>query len=71
MSKPIQTYHGEGIEVTFDPNVCTHSGNCVRGLAAVFNVKNKPWIEPGAASADAIEAQIAQCPSGALRCSRR
>ena len=47
MSKPLQTYEGPGIAVTFDPNVCQHTGICVRGLPAVFDVKRKRWIRPG------------------------
>ena len=71
MSKPLQVYESPGIKVTFDPNVCTHSGNCVRGLPAVFNVKNKPWISPGQATVDAVEQQVARCPSGALSCQKK
>ncbi len=67
MSKPLQTYEGDGIVVTFDPNVCTHSAKCVRGLPAVFDVKRKRWVDVNAATADAIIAQVALCPSGALK----
>ncbi len=67
MSKPIQRYEGDGFIVTFDPNLCTHSGNCVRGLPAVFDARARPWVRPGAASADEIAAQIRKCPSGALQ----
>lgn len=67
MNKPIQTYETAEVIVTFDPNVCTHSGNCVRGLPTVFDVKRKPWVTPEAASAAQVEAQVARCPSGALR----
>ena len=34
MPKPLQTYEGPGIAVTFDPNICQHTGICVRGLPA-------------------------------------
>ena len=71
MNKPIQEYQAPGFKVTFDPNVCTHSGNCVRGLPAVFDVKRKPWISADAATAAEVEAQIARCPSGALRFQRK
>ncbi len=67
MSKPLQTYEGDGVVVTFDPNICTHSGRCVRGLPAVFDVKRKRWIDVRAASADEIIVQVAMCPSGALK----
>ncbi len=67
MEKRIQTYDGEGITVTFDPNICTHSGMCVRGLPAVFDVSRKRWVDVSAAPAETIVAQVARCPSGALR----
>ena len=67
MGHRLQTYQGDGFAVTFEPTVCIHSGTCVRGLPAVFDVRRKRWIAVEAASADAIEAQIARCPSGALQ----
>lgn len=71
MGKRLQTYEGEGFAVTFDPGLCIHSGRCVRGLPAVFDVRRRRWIAVEAASGDAIEAQIAKCPSGALTFLRR
>lgn len=67
MSKRLQTYEADGITVTFDPNICIHSGVCVRGLPAVFDVQRRDWVRAYAAPADAIAAQIARCPSGALQ----
>lgn len=67
----LQTYEGERFAVTFDPNICVHSAVCVRGLPAVFDVSRKRWVDVGAASAEAIAAQIGQCPSGALQFVRR
>jgi uncharacterized Fe-S cluster protein YjdI len=66
MNKPLQTYDAGSFTVTFDPNRCIHSGNCVRGLPAVFDARRKPWVDPAGASATAIEAQVGRCPSGAL-----
>lgn len=60
-------YAGEGFTVSFDAKACTHSGNCVRGLAEVFQPRRRPWIDPSKATAEAIEAQVARCPSGALK----
>lgn len=58
------------IVVEWRPELCQHSGNCARGLPAVFDPKRRPWIIAEAASADDVERQVARCPSGALR-SRR
>lgn len=68
MSKRLQVYETLEITVTFDPNICTHSGNCVRGLPAVFDVTRKHWIRPELAPAADVAAQVARCPSGALQC---
>lgn len=70
MTKRLQTYEAPGITVTFDPEVCTHSAQCIRGLPSVFDVKRKRWIQLEHASADAIAAQVARCPSGALQVMR-
>ncbi len=67
MPKRLQNYETPTITVTFDPNLCIHSGNCVRGRPDVFDVKRKRWVRPELAPADAVAAQIAKCPSGALQ----
>jgi len=64
-TKRVQSYETPEIVVTFDPNVCIHSGVCVRGLPLVFDVRRKRWIAPEAAPAEQIAAQIRRCPSGA------
>ena len=68
MPGPRQTYDSDRITVTFDPAVCTHSGRCVRGLPAVFDVTRRKWIDVSADTAEKIAAQVARCPSGALQC---
>lgn len=70
MAKRLQTYGAPGITVTFDPEVCTHSARCVRGLPRVFDVTRKRWIQLEHESAEAIAAQVARCPSGALQAIR-
>ncbi len=65
--KRLQSYSAPGITVTFDPNVCAHSGVCLRTLPAVFDVRRRRWVAPEAASPDAIAAAIRKCPSGALQ----
>ena len=67
MTKRLQTYESPGITVTFDPNICIHSGVCVRGLHAVFDVSRRDWVRPYAASVAEVAAQVERCPSGALR----
>ena len=67
MPKRLQVYETPEITVTFDPNVCKHSGVCVRGLPAVFDVGRRDWVRPYAASAEEVAAQVRRCPSGALQ----
>ena len=67
MPKRLQVYETPEITVTFDPNVCRHSGVCVRGLPEVFDVSRKRWVRPELASAQTVADQVARCPSGALQ----
>ena len=64
--KPLQTYQAPGITVTFDANRCIHSAVCLKTLPAVFDIHRSPWVQPDAATVEAIVAAIDQCPSGAL-----
>lgn len=59
-------YRAAGITVLWYASRCIHSGNCVRALPRVFDPKRRPWVEPGAASADAIAHAVLRCPTGAL-----
>ena len=63
----LQVYETPEITVTFDPAVCRHTGVCVRGLPAVFDVGRKRWVRPELASPAEVAAQVARCPSGALQ----
>jgi uncharacterized Fe-S cluster protein YjdI len=59
-------YEGERIDVYYDARRCVHFAECVRGLPAVFDVKQRPWIQPANAPADEIAEVVRRCPSGAL-----
>ncbi|MCL9808127.1 (4Fe-4S)-binding protein [Flavobacterium luminosum] len=65
MEKDKEYTNGE-ITIVWKQELCIHSGKCVRGLAAVFNAKNRPWINPLGATTEEIVKQVAECPSGAL-----
>jgi uncharacterized Fe-S cluster protein YjdI len=65
-----KSFVGDGVTVSFDADVCEHSGNCVKGLVTVFDTTKKPWIDPDGASEEEVIAQVARCPSGALRIER-
>lgn len=66
MKKVVKEYENADIVVRFDASACIHSGNCIRGLSAVFDVQRRPWVNVDAATAGDIAAQIEKCPSGAL-----
>lgn len=67
MPKRVQEYVGGEAVVSFDPNICIHAGDCVRGLPSVFDVKLKRWIRPENAPAERVAEQVRRCPSGALQ----
>ena len=52
-----KTYASTELDVSFDPDVCIHAAECVRGLPAVFDTHRRPWIAPDAASADGVVAR--------------
>ena len=63
-------YKSDQIEVTYDPKLCIHAAECVKGLPKVFNPNSKPWVDPNNASSDEVAAVIERCPTGALKYKR-
>lgn len=70
MGKRLQVYEAAAITVTFDPGLCIHARECVRGLPGVFNPAQARWIRPERAAADRVAEVVARCPTGALRVRR-
>jgi uncharacterized Fe-S cluster protein YjdI len=66
MTEIVRRYSKDGTIVVWQPNLCTHSGVCVRGLPEVFNREAHPWVEMNGAPVEQIEDQVRKCPSGAL-----
>ena len=66
-STRLQVYETPEITVTFEPDLCIHSGVCVRGLPAVFDVRRRRWVMPELGPAADVAAQVQRCPSGALK----
>ncbi len=62
----VKNYSNGELTVVWKPNLCIHSGVCVRTLPKVYNTKERPWIKPENASTEELKAQINNCPSGAL-----
>ena len=67
MARRLQAYETDEIVVTFAPEVCIHSGVCVRGLPDVFDAGQRRWIRLENAPAHVVAEQVRRCPSGALQ----
>lgn len=65
MSKEHDYSNGE-VTIVWKPDLCIHSKRCWKGLHAVFQPGQRPWIKPEGGTTEAIIAQVKQCPSGAL-----
>jgi uncharacterized Fe-S cluster protein YjdI len=56
------------LKITWDKNICIHSGNCVKSLPSVFQVKKGKFvINTDGAPEDQIRKTVADCPSDALK----
>jgi len=61
------TVDGTEVTISYTPVLCTHAAECQARAAAVFNPRQKPWVQPQNGSLSEILDVIAACPSGALR----
>jgi CDGSH-type Zn-finger protein/uncharacterized Fe-S cluster protein YjdI len=71
MPEKIFTYESDEITVTWDKFKCIHAKECVHGLPSVFNIDEKPWIQPGKEAADKVAEVVMKCPTGALQFQRK
>ena len=56
------------LKITWDDEICIHSGKCVKSLPSVFQVKDGKFvIIPDGAPENQIRKTVAECPSGALK----
>ena len=67
MAQKAFKYSNGEVTIVWQPDLCIHSGRCVKGLPEVFKPKEKPWIIPEVATTEKIITQVKKCPSGALR----
>ena len=65
MGKKIEYSNGE-LTIIWQPDLCQHSGICVKTLPQVYNPKERPCVKIENATTDELIAQINKCPSGAL-----
>jgi uncharacterized Fe-S cluster protein YjdI len=59
-------YTRDGLTVVWQPKLCAHSKRCWQELGTVFKPRARPWIVLDGADEEAVKAQVARCPSGAL-----
>ncbi len=59
-------YSNGEITILWKPELCIHSGICVKTLPKVYDPKSKPWLKPENATSEELRNQVARCPSGAL-----
>ena len=65
MEKKMEYSNGD-ITIIWQPDLCKHSGVCVKTLPDVYHPKDKPWIKPENATTEQLIHQVNLCPSGAL-----
>ena len=66
----VRRYESDAVVVTFEPRLCIHAEECVRGLPAVFDIEKRPWAQPQHAGADEVVEVVSRCPTGALHTER-
>ena len=61
-----ESYEGDKITVHDNRGICAHAGRCTDGLPSVFRLKQEPFVDARAATAQEIIETVRKCPSGAL-----
>jgi len=59
-------YVGKEITIHDNRGICSHAAECVKNLASVFRLGNRPWIDPDGAKMEQIIKTVQKCPSGAI-----
>ena len=67
LSQGYRKYHGDGIDIYYNKDICAHIGNCVRGTPEIFEGGRRPWISPDNGSVENASYVVDTCPSGALK----
>ncbi len=67
MEKIKKKYSNGEVTISWEPDLCDHSGICYRSLPKVFKPSSRPWIDANAASTDEIIKTVKRCPTKALK----
>ena len=65
-----RVYRGDGVEVTWEPALCIHAAECLRGAPGVFDARARPWVRLAGADPGHVAEVVTRCPTGALHASR-
>jgi len=66
----LHEYQAGPLTIEWRPQLCQHSGRCVRSLPLVFDPRRRPWIDGAASDPESIALAVSRCPSGALQLRR-
>lgn len=58
------------ITVSWSPELCIHTANCINALPDVFDPMRRPWIVLDGHDPDEVADAVISCPTGALRFER-
>jgi uncharacterized Fe-S cluster protein YjdI len=64
---PGKEYRSERISVSFDPERCIHARYCVWGLPEVFNLSERPWVNPERANVGRVAEVVMPYRGPAIR----
>ncbi|MFT4567002.1 MAG: putative Fe-S cluster protein YjdI [Saprospiraceae bacterium] len=63
MSEKIKHYSNGDITPVWNPELCHHAGECVKGLPHIFKPKERPWINTEGCATDPLKSTMQQIPS--------
>jgi uncharacterized Fe-S cluster protein YjdI len=64
-NKEIKYSNGE-VTIIWRPELCIHSGICVKMLPKVYHPNERPWVKIENAITQELIEQVEKCPSAAL-----
>jgi CDGSH-type Zn-finger protein/uncharacterized Fe-S cluster protein YjdI len=63
---PAKEYASDEVVIRYDPALCVHAAECMRGAPLVFDPDARPWIQPERGDPEHLAQVVRRCPTGAL-----